>query len=317
VPRVYVLANPNARSGRGARLIPPVIEALRPGGWQAELYQTRGPQDARHVIRRLVAEEAPAPVVVLGGDGTLHEVVNGLGDAGFPEGFPLVPLAFGTGNDFHRMLHGRPGVDGLLATLRHGQLRRFDVGHVRWDGGEHLFVNLLGVGIDVEVLRRREQYPRLPGLLQYGAALVSALGSFKPPSVSLAWQGGDGTEDRLDGPVLLAALTVGPTVGGGFVLAPGASPEDGLLDLFIARPMGVVQLMRHLPGVIRGTESRSAEIQRIQCTSVRLASSQGQPLFFELDGERMTQPSAWLQISLRRATLTVLDRPALDRQDRS
>ena len=312
MPRVHVLANPNARSGRGARLIPPVIAGLRTGGWDPELSLTRGPQDARQIMHRLVVEQLPAPVVVLGGDGTLHEVVNGLGDAGFPEGFPIVPLAFGTGNDFHRMLRGRAGVDGLLETLKHGHVRRFDVGHVRWDGGEHLFVNLLGVGIDVEVLRRREQYPRLPGLLQYGAALVSALGSFTPPSISLTWQHEDGSEDHMDGTVLLTALTVGPTVGGGFVLAPGASPEDGLLDLFIARPMGMAQLIRHLPGVIRGTDSRSAEIQRIQCTSVRLASAQGEPLFFELDGERMIQPSAWLQVSLKRAIL-----PVLDQQDRS
>jgi diacylglycerol kinase (ATP) len=255
----------------------------------------------------LVRGVAPAPVVVLGGDGTLHEVVNGLADAGFPDGFPLVPRAMGTGNDFHRMLRGKQGLQGLLGVLEKGRVRRFDVGHVVWEAGQAHFVNLLGVGIDVEVLRLRERYTHLPGLLQYGVALISALRTFRAPEVELVWGRDSGALQRLTGPVLLAAATVGPTVGGGFVLAPGASPEDGLLDLFLARPMGFLRLLRHLPGVVRGKDSASSELQRLQFSSATFTSMRAEPLFFELDGERMDSPSAWLRISLHRGVLPVLD----------
>jgi diacylglycerol kinase (ATP) len=169
-------------------------------------------------------------------------------------------------------------------------------------------VNLLGVGIDVEVLRLRERYPQLPGLLQYGVALLAALRSFEPPTVTLSWRTEDGAAGVLEGAVLLAALTVGPTVGGGFVLAPEASPEDGRLDLFLARPMGLWKVLGHLPGIIRGKDSSSSEIQRVQCMSVRISSIDRKPLFFELDGERMLQPSPWLRVSLRPGVLPVLDR---------
>jgi diacylglycerol kinase (ATP) len=308
LPAVHVLANPNAQSGRGARGIPLVERALQDAGWNPVVYRTQAPGDARRHVADLVRGASPAPVVVLGGDGTLHEVVNGLADAGFPDGFPLVPRAMGTGNDFHRMLHGKQdGISGLLDVLERGRVRRFDVGHVEWEGGRAHFVNLLGVGIDVEVLRLRERYPNLPGLLQYGAALLAALRVFRPPDVRLTWVLEHEPEQEVMGPVLLAAATVGPTVGGGFVLAPDASPEDGLLDLFLAKPMPLRRLLRHLPGVVRGTNASSDEIRRLQFSTATLTSMGPEPLFFELDGERMGTPSPWLQISLQRGRLPVMD----------
>lgn len=283
------------------------MAALKQGKWEPSLFLTSAPGDARTHMAELAQRGEPAPVVVLGGDGTLHEAVNGLADAGFPEDFPLVPRAVGTGNDFHRMLRGDRAPGGLLRTLQRGKVRLFDVGKVEWEGGQSHFVNLLGVGIDVEVLRLRERYARLPGLLQYGVALITALRSFETPDVSLSWVEASGAEAVLEGPVLLSAITVGPTVGGGFVLAPSASPEDGLLDLFLAQPMGVAKVLRHLPGVIRGTDSKAPEIRRVQFASATLRSRGAGPLWFEMDGERIPVPSQWFRISLVPSVLPVLD----------
>ena len=103
-------------------------------------------------------------LVVVGGDGTIHEVAGGLLENG-AECLPTVAVCpVGTGNDFYRMVSPRSGVRELARLLEGGVVKRFDVGRVRWDGGERVFVNLLGVGVDVAVLRCRALYSRLPGL---------------------------------------------------------------------------------------------------------------------------------------------------------
>ena len=177
-------------------------------------------------------EEGAEKILGVGGDGTVHEIANGLlRSKGDPP--PLTVLPVGTGNDFYKMIGGERGVEGAVDRLEHGVPKGFDVGMARWESGSRHFVNLLGFGIDVEVLRQRRRFHRLSGLGQYLAALVVAALRYRPIPLRLALSGGETIEDR----VHLAAITVGPSAGGGFLLCPRARPDDGELDLcFIARP---------------------------------------------------------------------------------
>ncbi len=329
VSDLHVLANPNARGGRGARLVEPLLQALSEAGWSAPSHAlTEAPGHARELVRAFARPSddpsgdpgGPRILVVMGGDGTLHEAVNGLRDAGFPPSVTLAVFPVGTGNDFHRMLRARAGVDGLLEALARGRPRRLDVGLARWEGGDSAFVNLLGVGIDVAVLQRRARFQRLPGLLQYGAALLSALRGFQPvplevearfaPDLPGAGPGKSGPPvlpSRT--PALLAAITVGPSIGGGFLLSPEARPDDAALDLFLAQPLSFLEVMRHLPGVVRGTLGTTDRIHRARLTSARLASGDGTPFFFELDGEPFPDPTPWLEIEVLPGALSLLDLP--------
>lgn len=348
---LHVLINPNARGGRGARMVEPLLQSLSAGGWGTPSHAlTEAPGHARELAATFArspnppspAEERPRILVVMGGDGTLHEVVNGLRDAGFPDSVTLAVVPVGTGNDFHRMLRARGGVEGLLETLEEGRPRRLDVGLARWEGGEAAFVNLLGVGIDVAVLQRRARFQRLPGLLQYGAALVSALGGFRPVSLHIeghappgfpadaagaatAAPAADSAAPAADpavpgrprppifacrSPALLAAITVGPSIGGGFLLSPEARPDDAALDLFLAQPLSFLEVMRHLPGVIRGTLGTTDRIHRARVSSARFASGSEAPFFFELDGEPFPEPTPWLEIEVLPGALSLLDLPS-------
>lgn len=304
-------------------MVAPLLRALDGIGLAPELLVTEAPGHARALTRELARNEAsPAPpgpgvppplpdrtLLVVGGDGTIHEVVNGLRDAGFPDHLALAVLPVGTGNDFHRMLRARGGIEGVLDVLTRGATRTLDVGHVTWDGGEAAFVNLLGVGIDVEVLRRRARFQRLPGLLQYGAALLSALRSFRP--VPLRIQGdpeaGDGGLCH-ESPALLAALTVGPSIGGGFLLSPEARADDGRLDLFLAYPLTPLQVLRYLPGVVRGTLGTTDRIHRATPRALSFVAADGVPFRFELDGEPMPDTTTRLDIRVLPRVLTLLDR---------
>ena len=327
---VQIIVNPTSGGGKVKRLIPELEAGLREMGALGPIRFTDGPGHATEMARR-AAEEGASRLLVVGGDGTVHEVANGLlsGAEGPPPAISLLPV--GTGNDFHRMIRGPGGVEGALRRLKDGTPRLFDVGEVRWDGERRYFVNLLGVGVDAEVLRRREGFRWLTGLPQYLAALGGALLTFRgiPLDVNLDGGGeetgrpfpgapGSGHDPQeggepgpsgreIHGEVLLAAITVGPSVGGGFLLAPTATPDDGLLDLFVVERLGLFKIMRYLPRVLRGTLDGEPEIHVHRLTRARFRSPDGSAFSFELDGELMPTEATALEVGVRPACLPVLE----------
>jgi len=303
----HVIANPNAAGGRVKRLLPQLREALDRHSVPYRMDLTERPGHAGELMAQGRADGARG-LLVVGGDGTLHEVVSGLlrdGDGERAGGLAVLPV--GTGNDFHRMVASDGSMESAIRDLLHGRVRRFDVGRVRWPGGEDVFVNLFGVGLDVAVLERRHTFRRLPGLLQYLAALAVSVVRFQPLSLDLTAETAEGAliERRVES--LLAAVTVGPSVAGGIRLSPQARPDDGALDLFITDGLGVGGVVRHLPKVLRGTHRRIRGVHMHQVHRVRVAAADDVPLRFELDGELMPEAVPWLEVEIIPGVLPILE----------
>ncbi|MFW6200864.1 MAG: diacylglycerol/lipid kinase family protein, partial [Gemmatimonadota bacterium] len=271
-------------------------------------------------------------IVAVGGDGTVHEIAQGLLGP-VQEGRPpdersdavpsLAVVPIGTGNDFFRMVGASRDPDEALNVALRGTRSRFDVGVARWDGGHRYFVNLLGLGVDVEVLRRRRAFGRLPGLAQYLAALLTAVLRFEPFSVRIRLDGrgkGEGPEgeaedrEELVRAMHLAAVTVGPSAGGGFLLNPGATPDDGLLDLCLVEALTYPQIARYIPRVIRGTHADLHVVELRRFRRGRIERSTGQPFWFQLDGELMAEPVPSIEIEVMPGALPVLVPPDSSRQ---
>ena len=173
-----VILNPAASGGRGGRLLPRVREELERRKVPHLLRVTDAPGHARELVSEAVAAGSPG-ILVVGGDGTVHEVANGVLELQKTPP-PLAVLPVGTGNDFFRMVSPARDLPGAVEPLLAGKVSHFEVGRAGFDGGSRHFVNLLGVGLDVEVLRRRPEFRRLSGLPQYLAALTAAVVSFSP-----------------------------------------------------------------------------------------------------------------------------------------
>jgi diacylglycerol kinase (ATP) len=307
---VEVIANPGSAGGRGARAIDRLRKRLDDEGMPHTIHRTDGPGDAHRWARERPERDRSGPILVLGGDGTLHEVANGLMALETSEPRPPIALLpVGTGNDFHRMLRSEGGIDPLVQVLRSGVERPFDVGRVRFDGGERVFVNLLGIGLDVAVLERRARFRLLPGLLQYLAALMVALVRFRPIPMAVEYDDESGSRHRLEGRTLLTAVTVGPSVGGGFKLSPDARPDDGLLDLFQVERLSPGEIMVHLPRVLRGTQREGPRIHLRTLRTAEISRLDGSRFSFELDGELMAEDTSRLEIELLPGALTFLDVP--------
>ncbi len=300
-----MIVNPAAGGGRGRRTGLRAVAALRRRGWSVEAESTRSPGHAERLSRDAVRSGARR-LVVVGGDGTVHEAAQGLLGEGAGDAPALVVCPVGTGNDFHRMVRpegGRGGVDEVADLLSDGVVARFDVGRARWDGGERAFVNLMGVGVDVEVLRRRARYSRLPGLAQYLVALLDALATFRAPDLEVEI----GPPARaLAGRTMLVAVTVGPSIGGGFAINPEASALDGKLDLCHVRSAGLPAILRLVPKVIRGVHATSdlVTMQRVERAVARRRG--GGALRFELDGELAPESVRELRVAVEPGALPVV-----------
>src|SRR5688500_1776173 len=147
-----VILNPMARHGAGRRLRPQIEHALQRAGLSFDVVQTEGPGHATE-LARAAARAGVRTIVAAGGDGTVHEVANGIlaADSSSSAALGLIPI--GTGNDFVKMVPGTHTREHAVATLARGAIMAYDVGRARWQSTTEYFMNAIGTGIDVEVVR--------------------------------------------------------------------------------------------------------------------------------------------------------------------
>ncbi|HEX7049443.1 MAG TPA: diacylglycerol kinase family protein [Longimicrobiales bacterium] len=308
IPPVHVILNPAAGGGEGRRARPEIEREL---GFLRVPFTIEETDRPGHAIELAAAAAASGAgtVIAAGGDGTVHEVVNGLlRDAapGATAGRPVLGvIPVGTGNDLVKVVAGSADRRKAYEVLGAGAIRRFDVGRAEWEGGAEYFVNGLGTGVDVEVVRQIRRLPRLPGVLSYLVGLLRALVRFEPIPLRVRMDG-----ERIQRKVMIIAVGNGCCLGGGFYICPGAEPDDGRLDVCIVNELNVFQIARVLPRVLRGTHAGMPEVTLRRATSIEIAASGDSPLFFQVDGELREPPDAReLRVSLERAILPVLAAP--------
>jgi YegS/Rv2252/BmrU family lipid kinase len=295
---VHIVLNPAAGAGAGRRVRVELEEALNARGVDYRIEETRGRGNA--VDLAAAAAAAGAPVVAsVGGDGTAHEVVNGLLAAGTqPPRLALIPV--GTGNDFVKMLGGggrRAAYDALAA----GTSRPIDVGIASWEGGREVFLNSAGTGIDVEVVRHMERMRGLPGGLVYLLALLRALVSYRPVPLSITVDGRELPTAR----IMMAAVSNGRCVGGSFRLSPEAHVDDGLLDLCRVDALGALASLRLTARIRQGTHTDHSAVTTRRGRVFVLRSEGPGPFHVQLDGEVRVAVGGRVTIETHPAALDV------------
>lgn len=275
-PELCVIFNPASGKSRGVRR----LERLR-AGWGAHA-EFRPTARAGHAVElaQQAALEGFRVVAAAGGDGTVHEVVNGLMRAGRPEvHFALVPI--GSANDYAYSL----GLTRALPTAPAPV--RVDVGRVRTpDGRQRYFACNVGFGFNGAVTLESRRIKRLQGLALYGLAALRALcRHFRHPV--MAFQFDD--EPAWQAPSLLFTALLGKREGG-FELAPDAQLDDGLLDWLHGGALSRGEVLRLLPGLaLSGPPNHHPKVRRGRCRRVRVASDE--PLLIHTDGEFFCLPA--------------------------
>ncbi len=284
-PRALTLVvNPGAAGGRGARVGALAAEGLRLRGLAVEVRETTAPRAASD-LALVAARGGAATVVAVGGDGTVHEVAEGLMRAGErAEERPVLGVVpAGTGNDFAKLVGVERGLDRALDVIAAGTARVWDVGRARWkggEGGEEVFVNAVGTGIDVEVVRQLDRLSRLPGVVSYVVALLRALRGYRAVGLDLRIDGARASRD-----VMMIVVANGRCIGGGFHVCPAARPDDGWLDTCVVDEVGLPGIARIIPRILRGRHGGDRAVSIGRAREVLIVARGPEDLFFQLDGE--------------------------------
>lgn len=280
-PSPIVILNPASNRGRTRHLHRPLERALRDG--RGELILTHSAEETEGTAARAAA--AGRPVVAVGGDGTIARVANGVLASGVRVPLGIVPA--GNGNDYACETLKLPR-DPLaaLAIALDGKPVAMDVGQVN---GRYFF-NSLGVGLDANIAAAAEdlkRYPFMHGQTLYWASTLRELFFHydRCPELTIAVDGQPDASQLY----AVAAISIGPTYGGGFHINPGADPHDGYFDVCIIRKPPLLRALRLLPMIEKGSHLNEPEVKRYRARTVTLASPT--PIHAHLDGEVITAAS--------------------------
>lgn len=231
---------------------------------------------------RAAGEWREGLLIVAGGDGTINDAVNGLGKAGFPEGVTLGILPAGTGNDLAATLCIPSGPDEAEDVIRQGRVRTLDVARVRSDGiGERFFVNVATGGLGAVISQSNvDEFKERWGKLSYLRASLEVAKDFDVRELDLYLDG----EPRK---VRAVNIVVGNCrfAGGGWLAAPKANPEDGLLDVVVIEQLGLADLLQLAPASMARADYVGKEgVFSVRAKEIRV-ETQPPGLDFTVDGE--------------------------------
>ncbi|MGI8587033.1 MAG: diacylglycerol/lipid kinase family protein [Chloroflexia bacterium] len=301
--RPLIILNPGANRGRTSSLAATIAGICRELGSDAEIAETGGVAEATRAVQE-AAREGRRPIVACGGDGTAHAVAAALLD--LSSQVPMGIVAAGSGNDYAR--HALRLPRELLAALRVALFGRpTPVDAARLNDG--WMINAFGAGMDANVAwdvrdMVESGRARVSGDMLYTASAIKQIVRHYGllPSLQITVDGRRIPERRM----LLAAVMIGPTAGGGYRLAPDADPRDGFLDLLLARRMPQAKAFFALPLAKAGRHTWMREVEIIRAREIRILSRE--PVKAHSDGELISDRSFDIRIVPGALTVMLGDR---------
>ena len=294
--RIVVAINPQASFGRSRAVGPAVVHTLRAAGHDVtSLTEPDFEQLLAAAAHELTTK--PDALVVVGGDGMVNLGVNLVATTGTPLG--IVPS--GTGNDMSRGLsipvgNTEAAIEALLEALTRPP-RVIDAGLVTHpDGSTSWYACVLSAGFDAIVNERANlmRWPR--GRQRYNLALLRELAMLKPIRYRLEL---DGIASETD--AVLVAVGNNTSLGGGMLVTPDASLDDGLLDVLVVQPLSRTAFLRIFPRVFKGTHVTDPRVSISRARRIRIDAAD---IVAYADGERVA--ALPIEVEVRPGALRVL-----------
>lgn len=276
--RIRLIFNAHADRGRAwdiASSLQSVISRHSSVDWAPTEYPGHATELAEDAARRRFDV-----VAALGGDGTVHEVTNGLMRVPASRRPRMAAVPIGSGNDFCSNVGIQTDPELAMQRVFAGESKPIDVGKLTdSEGRVEYWDNTLGIGFDATVTYYSYQITRLQGFSMYlWAVIKTILRNHNAPRMRIVTD-----EETIDKEVLLLALCNGAREGGGFFVAPEAIPDDGLLHYAMIERVSRLMMFRLIPEVMKGTHGRFKPVQLGHFRRLQLTSESPFPI--HTDGE--------------------------------
>ena len=295
--KVKLILNPIADMGRAWKtandLRPIAQEFSGELSWSGTVYPTHAIELAKQA-----AEEGYDLVVAMGGDGTVHEVMNGLMQVPAEKRPVLAVVPIGSGNDFAYSIGiTKKSAQALAHALKAENIQPVDIGLLTDEHGRKEYVdNTLGIGFDAVVTIRSHKLPIVKGFLMYLTAVIQTIILNHHPMQIKIKTDAETWEDK----VIMLTLCNGPREGGGFMLSPDSKNNDGSMEYVAVTKVSRATMFRLVPEFMNGTHMRFKQIR--MGTFKKLTLTSDLPLYIHADGEIFTNFGS----NLKKASFEIL-----------
>ena len=291
--KTIFLVNPASANGSTGRRWPELARRAAAAGLEgATLFSER--QGHLAELAREAALDGAELLVVVGGDGSVNEVANGLAGLGRQPEVAIVPR--GTGWDFSRTFGIPRKVDDAVHVALEGDVRTIDVGRASyraWDGSDATawFANVASAGMSGAIAKRANETTKaLGGKASYLWATFAVFSGWEATEIEVAVDG-----ERRAGPMFDVVIANGRFFGGGLEICPEAEPDDGLFDVLTIGDVTKRDLVLTMPKMYRGTHLPHPKAELLRGPSVTVTSET--PLPIELDGEQPGTTPATFEVA--------------------
>ena len=314
MPSILVIYNPIAGRGRVKKNWPDVQQGLIDAGIEFDVAATSAPLEAVTLAEKAATKYST--VIAVGGDGTVHEVVNGLlraSSEGETIALGVVPL--GNGDDFAKMIPPQTTIGGkvfdwhiAIEKIAQGQTKLFDVGRMsgdqlrsKQDNKPQYFMNGMDIGFGAQAALNFTKVPSfLTGMAAYLAAIMKTLIDYRIPKVSIQID----DQKAFEQSTTMTVITNGRCFGSGFWVCPEAQVDDGLLDVMVTQSVGRLKILRLIPKIMKGTHVNEPILKNYRARRVVIKSQQ--PLVVEADGEIPYPQTRHLEVQILDKKLRVI-----------
>jgi diacylglycerol kinase (ATP) len=289
---IKIILNPIAGRGHGARSESTIRRLLDTEGVEYDLVLSERPGHAIELAER-AAKDGFEVVVAAGGDGTTHEVVNGLLAASQDNvAGTLGVIPVGSGSDFANTVGVPPDLEAACQRLVHGQVRLVDVCRVKVDNQPpRYFDNTANVVFGGIVTLEARKVKWVRGMALYLPVVLKTIFLSQAPQVTIEYD-----DQKLSMKALLICVANGPREGGGFFCTPDAQPDDGLFDVCIVREISRLAMLGLVPHFMDGTHVDRESVTMARTRRILISSPDD--LIAHVDGEMLCTEAHRLEFDI-------------------
>ena len=287
-----VIVNPAAGAGKSGKVWPEIMSMFKGNGMRFEHHLTEAPGHAIELACE-AAKQGYEMVVAVGGDGTIHEIVNGLYASGCLGDALLGIVSTGTGSDYMRTVGVSRNYQEACRSFMSPKIRAVDLGKIEYNKNgikqERLFVNFAGSGFDAEIARRTQQSKLLNPLISYLVAALTTLVTYKNKDIILKLDGEESTRK-----VCTVIMNNGRYGGGGMFTAPLAELSDGIFDVMIVGDISKPDFLVSLPRLYKGTHVTHPKVTMKRAKEIEISSTK--KMMLQADGEVLGELPARISV---------------------
>lgn len=273
--KFFVVGNPSSRPKSLEIILRELLDYFASKGYKYEVFLTALSKNAWKTVDKHL-DESFTDLLIIGGDGTINESVNGL-----KHDVPVSIIPNGTGNDFVKMLNIGATLEDHIQVLDHGVIQKVDLGVCNG----RKFVNGVGVGFDGQIIAdmQNKKTNLLTGRARYYYFVLRILANYRSRRYQFTKDNNAGQKD-----MILFCVANGTTFGGSFKLTPDAKIDDGLLSTCEIGRVNLFKRFINIYRLIRGSHSALREVTLSSCEKVTIAENP--KLHAHIDGEYFGQP---------------------------